>query len=128
MTFLLCVLELLLFRSVKDHRDRTAFVGRILFDFRVFPEDFLHAGDDLETDFHVSPFTSTEENRHLDLVALIEKLTNAVAFCLQIAFVGLGPNFDLFQLDDLLLLLGFFGFLGHFILVLTKIHKTTDGW
>lgn len=117
-------LELLFLGSEENHGDGIAFLGGVFFDFGIFSENYLHAVDDLEANFHMRSFASTERYRNFNLVTFIKKFTNVVTFGLQVAFVGFRANFNFFQLDDLLFLLGFLGFFRQLILILTEVHKS----
>lgn len=78
------------------------------------------------TDIGVSHLTATEADGDLDSVAGGQELICVAEFCVQITYVNAGGHTDLFDLDDVLILLGFLFPLGLLEAVLTVVHHLAD--
>ena len=73
---------------------------RFRFHDPVVADFFTNPGQDTITDIPVNIFPSAEDHRRLDLHTLAQKTRNVILLELVIVFVGLGPELDLFDLND----------------------------
>ena len=88
---------------------------------------FRDAFQQFASKVQVRHFAPAEPQGDLHLVAVFKKLEHVAHFDFVIIGVGVGPDFDLFHLDDLLLLAGLgFALLG-LVFELAKVHDLTDG-
>lgn len=78
------------------------------------------------TDIGVSHLTAAETDGDLDSVAGGEEFICVAEFCVQITYVNAGGHTDLFDLDDVLILLGFLFPLGLLEAVLAVVHHLAD--
>lgn len=78
------------------------------------------------TDIGVSHLTAAEADGDLDSVAGGQELICVAEFCVQITYVNAGGHTDLFDLDDVLILLGFLFPLGLLEAVLAVVHHLAD--
>ena len=67
-----------------------------------------------------------EEDRRLNLVTLGEEALDVLLLELVVVLVDLGPELDLLDLDDLLVLPGLAGLLLLLVLVLPEVHDPAD--
>src|SRR6185436_2045847 len=65
---------------------------------------------------------AAEEDRRLDLVAVLEEALDVLLLELVVVLVDLGPELDLLDLDDLLVLLGLPGALLFLVLIAPEVH------
>src|SRR5262245_3866953 len=67
-----------------------------------------------------------EQHETADLVALGKELPDVPGFELEVVFLDLGAVAHLLEIDGVLLLFGFFGFLGLLVLVFAEIHDPAN--
>lgn len=77
-------------------------------------------------DVGVSHLTAAEADGDLDPIASGQELICVAEFCVQITYVNAGGHTDLFDLDDVLILLGFLFPLGLLEAVLAVVHHFAD--
>src|SRR5687767_10358162 len=78
-------------------------------------------------DFRVRHLAAAKENRGLHLVALSEEALDVLLLELIVVLVDLGPEFDFFDVDDLLMLLRLARPLLFLVLIFPEIHDPADG-
>lgn len=110
-----------------DHHDHLAafHLGHIL-DLADLDRIGGHAFQQLPTQIQVRHLASPESQRHLDLVAILKKPEHVAHLDIIVVHIGVGPELDLFDLDDLLLLAGLGLFLLGLVFELTEIHDLDD--
>ena len=99
-----------LFRR-EHHHHLTAFHRRLGFDLRYGAGLDLHAFEQTEAEILMGHFATAKAERHLDLVAFLEEAAHGLHLGVVVVIVDAGAKLDLLDLDDLLLLAGFGGFL-----------------
>ena len=107
------------------HRHSAAFHDRHLLDDRVLPNFLKDLGQGSLARLRVNSLAAPELDDQLRLIALREKTERRSHTDLKIVFVGLGPNFDLFDLDDRLLLFAGSLFFGLFVFEAAMIDDLT---
>ena len=80
------------------------------------------------TDIRVRHLAPTEEHGQLHLIPGIKKLGGLLALGFQIMVVDLGPDADLFQLDNVLMAAGLALFAALLVAKLAEVHEPADGW
>ncbi len=111
-----------------DHHDHlTTFHLRHILDLCFALKIVCHAFEQFPAQLQVCHFPATEAQCDFDLVTFFQKLPDGPHLDIIVMGVGVGAEFDLFDLDDLLLFprLGFPLLL--FIFELAKIHDFADG-
>src|SRR5688572_7827545 len=78
-------------------------------------------------DLGMCHLAAAEENRGLHLVAVSEEALDVLLLELIVVLVDLGPEFDFFDVDDLLVLLRFARAFLFLVLVLAEIHDPAHG-
>ena len=110
-----------------DHHDHLAafHLGHVL-DLADFLDVLGHALQQVAPQVLVRHLAAAEPQRHLHLVARFQEPEHVAHLDVVVVHVGVGPELDLFHLDDLLLLAGFgFAFL-RLVLVLAEVHDLAD--
>ena len=79
------------------------------------------------TDVRVGHFPAPEQHGQLHLVASVQKLGRLSTLRFEIVVVDLGPDSDLFEFDDVLVLPGVAFFAALLILEFPVVHQATDG-
>jgi len=88
-------------------------------------------GELIEQDFaqiRVGHLAAAEENSQLDLVSSVEELRGLATLRLKVMVVDLGPDADLFQLDNVLMAAGLTLFAALLVSKLPVVHEPADGW
>ena len=113
----------LLLRQGTDHHDHlTAFHFGHVFDFAQFGDVTSNPFQQFAAQILVRHLATPEAQRDLYLVAVFQEFVDIAHFDFVVMRVGVGPEFDLFHLNDLLLFARFaFAFL-LFIFELAEIH------
>jgi len=75
----------------------------------------------------VRHFTATKAQRDFHFVAVLQELIHVTHFDVVIIGICVWPEFDLFDLDDLLLFAGFSLAFLRLVFELTEIHDLTNG-
>src|SRR5215218_10313706 len=76
----------------------------------------------------VGHLTTAKEDSQLDLVAGVEELRGLATLRLEVMVVDLGPDTDLFQLDNVLVTAGLALFAALLVAKLPVVHEPADGW
>jgi hypothetical protein len=76
----------------------------------------------------VGHLAAAEEDGQLDLVTGVEELRGLPTFGFEIVVVDLGPDADLFQLDNVLMTAGLTLFAALLVSKLPVVHEPADGW
>jgi hypothetical protein len=76
----------------------------------------------------VGHLAAAEEDSQLDLVSGVEELRGLATFRLEVMVVDLGPDTDLFQLDNVLMAAGLTLFAALLVAELAVVHEPADGW
>lgn len=102
------------------------------FLFDLYNPNILQLGGEviqgIHAQFLVGDFSSTKNNRNLRFITLFEESPNMFYLELQVMFIGLGPQLDLFQLNLYLLFLGFLQFFTLLILKFAVVHDPANRW
>src|SRR5579859_530133 len=88
---------------------------------------FRHPIEDASPDLLVDHLTAPEHDRHLDLLALLQELLDALEFGLEIVLGHLRPELHLLQLDDVLAPALVLLLLDRLELVLAVVDQAADG-
>jgi hypothetical protein len=118
----------LLFLRPQHHDHLPTFHLRLLLDDAKFGQVGLHPTQQFQSQLSVGMLTTTETHRDLGLVTLIEEARQVAQLDLIVSDIGTGTEFDLLDLN-LLLLLARLGLL--LFLVEPEaavIHQTADRW
>ena len=110
-----------------EHDHGPAFHSRRLFDDAVRPELIGELIEERFAEIRVGHLAPPKEDRQLDLVSGVEELRGLPAFGLEVMVVDLGPDADLFQLDDVLVAAGLALFATLLVPKLAVVHKPADG-
>ena len=111
----------------QNHDDLASLELSVLLDFREFGDVGLHLVQELGADFLVRHFAAAVAQGDLDLVAFLKEALHRPHLHVVIVIIDHRPQLDLLDLDDLLLLAGFGGFLLRGIFILPVIHNLADG-
>src|SRR6266571_3780758 len=111
----------------QHHDQLSPFHLRILLHHRVRLEILLHPFDQPHAKFLMRHLPAAVAQSNLGLVAFIEKLDQVAQLDLVVAFVGPGTELHLFDVDLLLLELGFVSFFRLAVLELAVVHQFADG-
>jgi hypothetical protein len=76
----------------------------------------------------VGHLAAAEEDSQLDLVSGVEELGGLTTFRFEVMVVDLGPDTDLFQLDNVLMAAGLALFAALLVAKLAEVHEPADGW
>jgi hypothetical protein len=76
----------------------------------------------------VGHLAAAEEDSQLDLVSGVEELRGLTTFRFEVMVVDLGPDTDLFQLDNVLMAAGLALFAALLVAKLAEVHEPADGW
>jgi hypothetical protein len=76
----------------------------------------------------VGHLAAAEENGQLNFVSGVEKLRGLATFRLEVMVVDLGPDADLFQLDNVLMAAGLALFAALLVSKLAVVHEPANGW
>lgn len=99
-----------------------------LFDDAVRPELIGELIEERFAEIRVGHLAPPKEDRQLDLVSGVEELRGLPAFGLEVMVVDLGPDADLFQLDNVLMAAGLTLFAALLVSKLPVVHEPADGW
>src|ERR1700694_1583539 len=111
----------------EDQEEVAAFHdGRALDDGDVLRR-VRHPIEDPSPDLLVDHLTAPEHDRHLDLLALLQKLFDALEFGLEVVLGHLRPELHLLELDDVLAAPLVLLFLDRLELVLAVVDQAADG-
>src|SRR6266581_3655200 len=122
------LLDFLLALLRGQHHDQLPpFHLRILLHDRVRLEILLHPFDQPHAKFLMRHLSAAIAQSDLGLVAFIQELDQVAQLDLVVTFVGSGTEFYLFDVDLLLLELGFVSFLRLAVLELAVVHQLADG-
>jgi len=111
-----------------EHGHGPAFHPRRLLDRAMWTELI---GELIEQGFaqiRMGHLAATEENGQLDLVSSVEELRGLATLRLEVMVVDLGPDADLFQLDNVLMAAGLALFAALLVSKLAVVHEPADGW
>src|SRR5688572_11756119 len=114
--------------GAQNHVHLVALLPRRRFGDREIPEVGYQSLQDPAPDLRVRQFAAAEEDRRLDLVAVQEEALDVLLLEVVVVLVVLGPELDLLDLDDALVLLGLARTLLLLVLVLAKVHDPADRW
>ncbi len=117
---------LFLGKWANHHNHLTALHLGHVFNLAHFLDVLGHAFQQFPAQVLVRHFAAAEAQGNFDLVALFQKLEDVLHLDVIVMGVGVGPEFDLFHLDDFLLLSGFAFALLLFVLVFAKVHDLAD--
>jgi hypothetical protein len=109
-----------------EHDHGPALHARRLFDRAVRTELIGELVEKRFAQIRVGHLATTEENRQLDLVSGVEELRSLPALGFEIMVVDLGPDADLFQLDDVLASPRFTLFPALLVTELAVVHQPAD--
>ena len=113
----------MLFRQGADQHDHlAAFHLREVLDLTVVFDILGNPFEQFAAKILVCHFAATKAQGDLDLIAVAQKLVDVTHLDLIVAAVRVGPEFDFFDLDDLLLFAGFGLTLLRLVFELTEIH------
>jgi hypothetical protein len=76
----------------------------------------------------VGHLAAAEEDGQLDLISGIEELRGLPTFGFEVMVIDLGPDANLFQLDDMLMAAGLTLFAALLVSKLAVVHEPADGW
>lgn len=111
----------------QNQRHRPAFHSRRLLDSRQLGGPFHNSVEVSFRELRVRELTASEDDRHLDLVAILEKPLNVPQLELEVMLVGVGLQSDALHFADVLLLPGLSIALSLLIFVLAVIHDLAHG-
>jgi hypothetical protein len=111
-----------------EHDHGSALHSRRLFDDAVRPELIGKLIEERFAKIWVGHLAPPEEDGQLDLVSGIEELRGLPTFGLEVMVVDLGPDADLFQLDDVLVASRLTLFAALLVPKLAVVHEPADGW
>ena len=89
---------------------------------------FDHLGQRHLPGIQVGHLAAPEHHRHLDFITGLQKFADMTDLKVQIVFIRVGPQFDLFHMRRLLVLLHRMLFLVLLVFELSVIHDAADGW
>jgi hypothetical protein len=109
-----------------EHDHRAAFHPRRLFDRAVGAQLLGELIEERPAQVGVRHLAPAEEDRDLHFVPGIEELCRLPSLRLEVVVVDLGPNADLFQLDDVLMTAGLALLAALLVSVLAVVHEPAD--
>ena len=110
-----------------DHYDLATFKLRFLLNFGNGFEVGFHAVEESLADIHVGHFTTTEPQGHLHFVAIFKEPFHIAHLHILVVNIDVRSQFDLFDLDDLLLLPRLVLLFLFLVLVFTVVEDLCDG-
>src|SRR4051794_26698035 len=111
----------------QHHHHLAAFEPGVLFDLGELGDVSLYLVEQLGADLLVGHLAATVAQGDLDLVAFLEEALHRAHLHVIVVIVDHRPQLDLLDLDDLLFLAGFRGFLLRRILELPVVHDLANG-
>jgi hypothetical protein len=111
-----------------EHDHGPAFHPRRLFDGAVRTELIGELIEERFAEIRVGHLAAAKEDGQLDLVSGVEELRGLATFRLEVMVVDLGPDADLFQLDNVLMAAGLTLFAALLVSKLPVVHEPADGW
>lgn len=97
-----------------------------MFDQPVRPEHVRQLVQQAFADVRVSHFTAAERDRHLDLIAAVQKLRGLPSFGRQIMIVDFRSNSDFLELNDMLVAPRFPFLTALLVPELPVVHQSAD--
>src|SRR5579863_3088923 len=110
----------------QDHNHLAAFEAWLLLDLGEFGGVGLDPVEELIAELLMRHFTAAKPQSHLDLIAFFEESLHRAHFHVIIVIVDHRTEFDLLDLDDLLLLARLGGLLLRLIFVFAEVENLAD--
>src|SRR5215212_6992109 len=101
---------------------------RWLFNRSVWTELISELIEEHFAQIRVGHLAAAEEDRQLDFVSGVEKLRGLPTLGFEVMVVDLGPDANLFQLDDVLMAARLALFAALLVAELAVVHEPADGW